>query len=108
MNVPQKKQKDLVVFRTSIAQALCLQGKDLMTKKRGQPSSEFQKKQCRGPAKAIPTQEVRNDAVGHWPQIDSVQQRCKFPKCTGHTGIKCTKCDFHLCLNKNCFCAFHK
>ncbi|KAL1268773.1 hypothetical protein QQF64_034136 [Cirrhinus molitorella] len=42
----------------------------------------------RGPTKAIPTQDVRADAVGHWPQIDSVRQRCKFPKCTGHTSFK--------------------
>ncbi|KAL1246569.1 hypothetical protein QQF64_034580, partial [Cirrhinus molitorella] len=58
----------------------------------------------RGPTKAIPTQDVRADAVGHWPQIDSVRQRCKFPKCTGHTSFKCTKCEVHK--NKNCFCAF--
>lgn len=114
MNVPRKKQKDLLAFRLSIAQALCMQGKDLSTKKRGRPSSdverEFQKKQRRGPAKAIPTQDIRADAVAHWPQIDNVRQRCKFPKCTGHTSIKCTKCDVHLCLNKkkNCFCAFHE
>ncbi|KAL1246555.1 hypothetical protein QQF64_034600 [Cirrhinus molitorella] len=45
----------------------------------------------RGPTKAIPTQDVRADAVGHWPQIDSVRQRCKFPKCTGHTSFKCAE-----------------
>ncbi|KAL1270803.1 hypothetical protein QQF64_029819 [Cirrhinus molitorella] len=45
----------------------------------------------RGPTKAIPTQDVRADAVGHWPQIDSVRQRCKFPKCTGHTSFKKSK-----------------
>ena len=108
----RKKQKDLLAFKLSIAQALCMQGKDLSAKKRGRPSSdvarELKKKQRRGPTKAIPTQDVRADAVGHWPQIDSVRQRCKFPKCTGHTSIKCTKCDVHLCLNKNCFCAFHE
>ncbi|KAK9977037.1 hypothetical protein ABG768_018858 [Culter alburnus] len=113
MNVPRKKQKDLLAFKLSIAQALCMQGKDLSAKKRGRPLSdverEFKKKQRRGPTKAIPTQDVRADAVGHWPQIDSVRQRCKFPKCTGHTSFKCTKCDVHLCLNKkkNCFRAFH-
>ncbi|XP_030579753.1 piggyBac transposable element-derived protein 3-like [Archocentrus centrarchus] len=73
LNVPRKKQKDLLAFRLSIAQALCMQGKDLTAKKRGRPSSdmerEFQKKQRRGPTKAIPTQDVRADGVGHWPQI---------------------------------------
>ncbi|XP_051948067.1 piggyBac transposable element-derived protein 2-like [Xyrauchen texanus] len=113
MNVPRKKQKDLLAFKLSIAQALCMQGKDLSAKKRGRRSSDVErefKKKRRGPTKAIPTQDVRADGVGHWPQIDSVRQRCKFPKCTGHTSFKCTKCDVHLCLNKNknCFCAFHE
>ncbi|KAK7124633.1 hypothetical protein R3I94_018873 [Phoxinus phoxinus] len=113
MNVPRKKQKDLLAFKLSIAQALCMQGKDLSGKKRGRPSSDVErefKKKRRGPTKAIPTQDVRADAVGHWPQIDSVRQRCKFPTCTDHTSFKCTKCDVNLCLNKNknCFCAFHE
>lgn len=33
MNVPRKKQKDLLAFKLSIAQALCMQGKDLSAKK---------------------------------------------------------------------------
>ncbi|CAM4575332.1 unnamed protein product [Leuciscus chuanchicus] len=41
---------------------------------------------------------------------DEESNRSKFPMCTGHTSFKCTKCDVHLCLNKNknCFCAFHE
>lgn len=52
--VPRKLQKDLLAFRISIAQALCMQGKDLSQRKRGRPSldveSEFQRKKHQGPA----------------------------------------------------------
>lgn len=43
MNVPRKKQQDLLSFRTSIAQAFCVQGKDLSTKKRGRSSSDVER-----------------------------------------------------------------
>uniref|UniRef100_A0A8D0DCP7 PiggyBac transposable element-derived protein domain-containing protein n=1 Tax=Sander lucioperca TaxID=283035 RepID=A0A8D0DCP7_SANLU len=83
LTVPRKKQKDLLAFRTSIAQAL---------------------------STVMPTQEVRSDGVGHWPVVESERQRCKLPHCKGQTVIKCAKCTVHLCLNKNkdCFREFHK
>ncbi|KAM4724785.1 uncharacterized protein FYW61_013082 [Anableps anableps] len=114
LGVPRKTQKDFLAFRISIAQALCMQGKDLSSKKRGWPffdvESEFEKKKRRGPAKAIPTLKVRSDAVGHWPVVESGRQRCKLPNCKGQTVFKCSKCNVHLCLkkNKNCFGEFHK
>ncbi|KAM3626100.1 uncharacterized protein V6R79_022451 [Siganus canaliculatus] len=113
LKVPRKKQKDLLDFRTSIAQALCMLGKD-MSRKRGWPSfvveREFEKKKHRGPAKAIPALEVRSDSVGHWPVVERVRQRCKFPNCRGQTVFRCSKCNVHLCLNKNknCFREFHE
>uniref|UniRef100_A0A3Q1EXC1 PiggyBac transposable element-derived protein 2-like n=1 Tax=Acanthochromis polyacanthus TaxID=80966 RepID=A0A3Q1EXC1_9TELE len=81
--VPRKLQKDLLAFRISVARAL---------------------------SKAIPTQEVRSDAVGHWPVVERERQRCKHPKCKGQTVFKCSKCNVHLCLNKNhnCFREFHE
>ncbi|KAM4550617.1 piggyBac transposable element-derived protein 2-like isoform 1-T1 [Fundulus diaphanus] len=114
LDVPRKNQKDFLTFRISIAQALCLQGKDLSSKKRGwlffDVESEFEKKKRRGPAKAIPTPKVRSDAVGHWPVVESGRQRCKLPNCKGQTVFKCSKCNVHLCLkkSKNCFVEFHK
>ncbi|CAN9509212.1 unnamed protein product [Ophioblennius macclurei] len=114
LGVLRKKQKDLLTFRGSIAQALCMEGKDLTEKKRGQPSSDverqFERKKRRGPARSIPALEVRTDAVGHWPEVENGRQRCKFPQCKGQTVFKCAKCNIHLCLNKNnnCFREFHK
>lgn len=75
----QEKQKDSLAFRTSVAQALCMKGKDMSRKKRGRPSSDverdFEKEKYRGPAKAVPTLEVRSGAVGHWPVKDMPRGR---------------------------------
>lgn len=112
--VPQKIHKDIIAFRASIAHTLCLQGKDLSRKRDGQQFTdierEFEKKKQRGSVKPIPTQEVRSDSVGHWPEFGRVRQRCKHPTCKGLTPNKCTKCNVHLCLNKkkNCFRDFHE
>lgn len=111
--VPQKLRKDIIAFRLAIAHTLCLQGKDLSRKRDGQFTDidkEFEKKKRRGHTKPIPTLEVRSDAVGHWPEIGSVRQRCKHPTCKGLTPNKCTKCNVHLCHNKkkNCFRDFHE
>ncbi|XP_024119090.1 piggyBac transposable element-derived protein 3 [Oryzias melastigma] len=113
LGVPRKEQQDLLDFRSSIAQALCMEGKNLVVKKRGRPSMdidrEVEKKKRRGPAKAIPVQEVRTDAVGHWPLTEAKRLRCRIPHCKGQTVVKCAKCNVHLCFNKNtnCFLAFH-
>lgn len=114
LGVPRRKRKDLLAFRASVAQALCMEGKDPMRQKRGRPSldvdGQFEVKKRRGPAKAIPPQEVRSDAVGHWPVVENGRQRCKLPNCKGQTVYKCAKCNVHLCLNRvnNCFFEFHK
>ncbi|XP_039627296.1 uncharacterized protein adamtsl5 [Polypterus senegalus] len=90
LDVPRKKQKDLLAFRTSIAHALWMQGNNISRKKRWQQLSyvdrDFEKKKHRGPAKTIPTLEVRSDAVGHWPVVESGRQRCTRP------NYRCGKC----------------
>lgn len=114
LDVPKNERKDLLAFRTSVAQALCMQFNEISSVKREPPSPdverELQKKRFRGPSRALPTMEVRSDAVGHWPMTDSERQRCKFSKCKGQSVYKCSKCGIHLCLNKhkNCFIEFHK
>lgn len=44
MGIPREKQKDLFTFRASVAQALCMDGKDLMRKKRGWPSLDVDRR----------------------------------------------------------------
>lgn len=111
LDVPKKEQKDLLAFRTSIAQALCMQFNEIYSIKREPAPSdvEVQKKKYRGPSRALPTLEVRSDAVGHWPVVVTERQRCKVAKCKGQSVYRCSKCGVHLCLNKNknCFREFH-
>ncbi|XP_047126408.1 piggyBac transposable element-derived protein 2-like [Hydra vulgaris] len=113
MGVDKRQQKDLMAFKLEIADALCREGKDMTAKKRGRPSTsmeaELQRKKKRGPAKPVPTQDVRTDSVGHWP-AHGVRQRCKRPGCKGQTVFVCTKCNANLCLSKksNCFRQFHE
>ncbi|XP_057685429.1 piggyBac transposable element-derived protein 3-like isoform X7 [Corythoichthys intestinalis] len=113
LDIPRKKQIDLLSFRASIAHALCEQGKESPNRKRGRSSidvdKDFEVKKRRGPAAPIPAKEIRTDAVGHWPVLENTRQRCKLPKCTGQSVFRCEKCLVHLCLkrNKNCFSEFH-
>ncbi|KAM7303127.1 piggyBac transposable element-derived protein 2-like [Ixodes scapularis] len=114
LGVPKNKQRDLLKFRLGIAEALCKQGKDLSSKKRGRPSgspqAQLEMKKRRGPTSHIPNEDVRTDSTGHWPVVKDTRQRCKKPGCKGHTNGMCSKCNAHLCLNKNtnCFFDFHQ
>nr|XP_050033781.1 piggyBac transposable element-derived protein 2-like [Dermacentor andersoni] len=113
LGIPKKHQLDLVAFKASLASCLCNQNKDVM-KKRGRPSlsveGELEKKKRRGPAAPTPNAEVRQDNVGHWPEVSQQRQRCKMPGCKGQPVSFCTKCKVHLCIKKssNCFISFHK
>lgn len=114
LEIPPRKQNDLLEFKSRIAEGLCKQGKDMARKKRGRPSGSMeaalQMKKRRGPAKPVPDQSTRTDGVGHWPSVTDARQRCKKPNCKGQTVFICTKCNLHLCLNKNsnCFREFHE
>ncbi|XP_040073998.1 piggyBac transposable element-derived protein 2-like [Ixodes scapularis] len=74
----------------------------------GQAQLEMKKR--RGPTSHIPNEDVRTDSTGHWPVVKDTRQRCKKPGCKGHTNGMCSKCNAHLCLNKNtnCFFDFHQ
>lgn len=114
VGVPTKQQMDLLKFKFYIATCLLKENKDTATKKRGRPSSSVESqlecKKKRGPMKPVPVASVRTDSTGHWPTVETTRQRCKRPGCKGQTVFKCTKCDVHLCLNKNanCFVDFHQ
>lgn len=114
VGVPTKQQMDLLKFKFYIATCLLKENKDTATKKGGRPSSSVESqlecKKKRGPMKPVPVASVRTDSTGHWPTVETTRQRCKRPGCKGQTVFKCTKCDVHLCLNKNanCFVDFHQ
>ena len=119
-DVPQNRQKDLLVFRVSIAYALCKHNKDLLPVLRGQ----LPKKQLRdtlGGAQISltrshshkaphPYEESRKDGCGHWPVVEAKRQRYKNGNCPGKPVFKCSKCKVRLCFNSkvNCFLEYHK
>ncbi|KAK6192301.1 hypothetical protein SNE40_003793 [Patella caerulea] len=100
--------KSLKEFRLNIAEALILVEKEVT--KRGRPSFEGVEQpqnKLRRPIMVRPVDDVRYDAVGHWPS-HSDKGRCKRCK-HGWSRIKCAKCGVVLCLNnvRNCFEDFH-
>lgn len=58
-----------------------------------------------------PMNEIRYDAVNHWPELDGKKTgtRCKNEDCKQKSHFYCSKCEVHLCLTKdrNCFKKYH-
>ena len=107
-SVSNSKQKDLLSFKISVAEALIKKGKDIISKKRGRPSldlmSDGSAATCR------PQDDIWGDKIGHWPEVGATRKRCKYLSCSGKTIILCSKYNVHLCLNKNknCFKLYHQ
>ena len=86
-DVPQKRQKDLLAFRVSIADALCKHNKDLLLVLRGQLSKKQWRDtlggaqpsltRSRSPRASHPFEESRKGGCGHWPVVKAKQQRYK-------------------------------
>ncbi|KAK3868826.1 hypothetical protein Pcinc_025863 [Petrolisthes cinctipes] len=115
LGIPSRKIMMLQEFKLSLAEALLLEGKSVLVRKRGRPSSagsiaaEFQRKKREFPAtKAIPGDEIRTDGYHHYPVV-MVRGRCKNPNCKSVPVFFCNKCKVHLCItkDKNCFLEFH-
>jgi len=112
--VSNSKQKDLLSFKISVAEALIKKGKDIISKKRGRPSLELMSDgsaaRNRSAATCRPQDDIRGDKIGHWPEVGATRKRCKNLSCSGKTVILCSKCNVHLCLNKNknCFKLYHQ
>jgi hypothetical protein len=93
-------------YRVSLAESLC---KANQPTKRGRPSNEtnatIEVKWLKPTTKSLPTRDVREDGIGHFPIWFKTRGRCKLPLCTCFSFIMCEKCDVFLCLNKarNCF-----
>lgn len=120
--IPKKDQKDLLHFKTTLAEELIMVGRFNLGNKRGRPSSSpinsTRSVECRQTtttsSKALefrPTESVSSDLFGHFPAYDDIKEttRCKNKKCTGKTHVVCNKCKIHLCFTpkKNCFSNFH-
>nr|CAI5851207.1 unnamed protein product [Callosobruchus analis] len=111
-NIPKKENLDLLSFTFSIAKSLAKCDRDVISRKRGRPSSAdctpqpFKKKLK---IDVRPQTDIRYDAVGHWPVMDLKPQRCKKELCQSRSRVKCEKCNVHLCMTSanNCFKTFH-
>lgn len=59
--------------------------------------------------KTRPSEEIRYDQLGHWPEIVVDNKRCKLENCQFKSRHYCLKCKVNLCLNnqRNCFKQFH-
>lgn len=112
MQKGEQKYINLADFRAEVAYCLCNLGSQRLSK-RGRPSDlekEIVEKKKRSATTAyIPPKDVRLDGQSHWPLCTQERQRCKFPKCSSFSYMKCSKCGLHFCLNKNnnCFHKFH-
>ena len=99
-------------FKACVAEGLCTGGKEVSaqkSRKRGRPCTEETTAAKRTAAERQPVDDVRFDAIGHWPKWTSDRQRCKITLCKGISRVACSKCGVHLCCNpkKNCFHKYH-
>lgn len=102
-------KKSLKHFRYDIFEGLCRAGK------RSSDESEEQlenKKVIQKTVKERPTDSVRYDNVGHFPDSGNKTSRCRYCK-DGRTMVYCIKCNMYLCFvvgqknKRNCFRLFH-
>jgi len=103
-----KKYISLIKFKSEIAHALLLSGKN-KPNKRGRPLSTTPPKPKKRLFTPRPVDDVKYDETAHWPVPIDKKQRCKH--CiNAYTTMTCNKCNMHLCLTKSrmCFIAFHR
>ncbi|XP_065070858.1 uncharacterized protein LOC135695640, partial [Rhopilema esculentum] len=90
LGIPSKDELTLIQFQSMVANALTLAGKSTQPR-RGRPSiTPPPKKKTKCHAVATPINDVRFDNVGHIPDFEEKQQRCRYcPK--GYSAVKCVK-----------------
>ena len=82
-------------------------------RKRGRPSTEekmaVKSVDARKKAHKGPSQEIKMDAVGHWPAKTEKRGRCALCT-TGYSDTACEKCTVRLCFTskRNCFKLYHQ
>jgi len=110
LKIPKKKRPNLFSWCSEIAEALCKAGISC-ERKRGRPADSCHADQRPAKKQKVdiqPVTDVRFDGIGHWPDLEHRQQRCKNAGCGLRSKFKCVKCNVHLCVKKdNCFIAFH-
>ena len=110
-NGVQTGQLDLWAFKASVAFSW---SKNRAVKKVGRRSfSEIELenmwKRKRGPAKPLPSTEIRRDRIDHLPEFKKSKGRCRRPGCDGIVRVWCSTCCVFLCFTskKKRFKDFH-
>ncbi|XP_023301464.2 piggyBac transposable element-derived protein 3-like [Lucilia cuprina] len=106
-------QKVLHEFVSEVAHCLTKSGTEIRMGKgrRSNLESEIIVKRPRPMCAALPPRDIRLDNIGHFPEfIKEGKPRCKNPKCTSLTKVRCQKCGINLCFSaeNNCFYEFHQ
>ena len=100
-----EKRQPLRLFQADLATSLMM-----VKKKRGRPSQQDAPKPKKRKSVLVTTDDVRTDALDHWPIWNATRSRCKYCKSSKiFTFVTCSKCQVALCLNKdmNCFVNCH-
>jgi len=114
-NVPAKHQLSLLKFQAGLATSLCKAGKVCGegVRRRSRPASTSPapaatlSRKRKAASVPNPAKDIQRDQVGHFPEFQDKQQRCRHYK-TGYSHINLPIVGY-LCLVKvrNCFSVFH-
>lgn len=108
--IPKRQVMDLLAFRMRLAEQLVYF--QTTTKRTTRITlDEVRTKHVRDDkTRESRTEEsIRYDEHGHLPKYSENRLRCKLESCNAKSQLFCSKCDVHLCLNKNnnCFFEYH-
>ena len=112
LGIPDKEIIKRRHFQAAVGSDLILVNAE-RGRKRGRPSTEEKMAAksvgARKKARKGPSQEVKLDAVCHWPVKTEKRGRCAHCT-TGYSDTACEKCTVRLCFNgqRNCFKMYHQ
>lgn len=108
--IPTKEVMDLLAFRLKLSKQLVYyqtaskrSARITLDEVRSKHLRQEKSRECRT------DEEVRYDGYFHYPKYSEKRLRCKLETCNVKSQVICSKCDVHLCLNKNnnCFYEYH-
>lgn len=94
-----KLSKQLVYFQTAAKRSARITLDEVRSKHLHQEKSRERRTE----------EEVRYDEYRHYAKYSEKRLRCKLESCNQKSQVICSKCNVHLCLNKNndCFYEYH-
>ena len=112
LGIPAKEILKRRQFQALVGSSLILINAE-RGRKRGRPSTDEQLRVksviAKKKARKGPSNDVKMDAVGHWPVKTDKRGRCALCT-TGYSDTACDKCTVRLCFNnaRNCFKLYHQ